>query len=312
MFPRIIKFLLVFNFIIFTLSGCGGDSNTYQTANDPYHNADGTPTVFARFDASTLPLPNDLTWAADNDPRVNLPLANDGSELDQLKQIINAQPNLLGLSPNMFLTLPVTGAVNSNTLNLVVFRTDDPNLPNFLGALAVNDLASAAGFLASMEIRTETDFIILDDFTSGVVKLLPKTPFTPGAAYAVVVKSGLLDGNGNLVASSFTMEALKSTAPFSSDSPLFKFETLRAALNDGATSLFSIIEAVTAVKTGAAWTRDDVLVTWTFHTADYTLSLTPTIAGAETVDYPGGATPFTQTTANLKVLSAGFTTNNIT
>lgn len=304
-----------FVLLALSLTACGGgDSGITDTSNNPLVTDGGTPTVFAQLDATTLPLPNDVTWAADGDPRVDLPLANDGSELDQLKQIINAQPNLLGLSPNMFLTLPLTGDVDSSTLNLLIFRTDDPLLPTLLGALQAGDLVAAGNALAQMELRDQTDFIILDDFASGVVKLLPKTPFTPGAAYAVAVKNVLLDSNGYPAASSFTMQALKSTTPFPAGSPYAPFESLRAALNDGQTALFNIIAGVTGVKfPGASWTRDDVLVTWTFHTADNTLSLTPTTAGAETVNYPvtGGPDPFSMTTASLKGLSALTVNNNL-
>ncbi|PNU19543.1 hypothetical protein C2E25_11960 [Geothermobacter hydrogeniphilus] len=294
-----------------SLAACGGDSGNTQTGSNALLTEGGTPIVYAQLDATTLPLPNDVTWAADGDPRVDLPLANDGSDLDQLKQLINAQPNLLGLSPNMFLTLPLTGTVDSSTLDLLIFRTDDPQLPALLTALATGDTAGVGAALALMEFRDQTDFIIQDDFTSGVIKLLPKQPFTPGAAYVVVVKNSLLDSNGYPAASSFTMTALKSTTPFDATSPFFPFENLRAAFNDGPQPLFDIIAGVTAAKTGAPWTRDDILVTWTYHTADYTLSLTPTTAGAETVDYPGGVAPFSQTTASLKGLSAITTNNNL-
>ena len=51
-----------------------------------------------------------------------------------------------------------------------------------------------------------------------------------------------------------------------------------------------------------------MLVLWTFHTADKTLSLTPTVAGADVVPYPaGGVDPFALTGAALKGVTAGFT-----
>ncbi|ORJ63579.1 hypothetical protein B5V00_01545 [Geothermobacter hydrogeniphilus] len=303
-----------------SLAACGGDSGNTQTGSNALLTEGGTPIVYAQLDATTLPLPNDVTWAADGDPRVDLPLANDGSDLDQLKQLINAQPNLLGLSPNMFLTLPLTGTVDSSTLELLIFRTDDPQLTALLTALATGDTAGVVTALGLMEFRDQTDFIIQDDFTSGVIKLLPKQPFTPGAAYVVVVKNSLLDSNGYPTASSFTMTALKSTTPFDATSPFFPFENLRAAFNDGPQALFDIIAGVTAAKTGIPWTRDDILVTWTYHTASYTFSLTPTAPApalstttSPTVDYPvaGGTDAFAQTTASLKMLSTKTTTNNL-
>jgi len=53
----------------------------------------------------------------------------------QLKLLINSK-QILGLSPNMFLTLPLTDPVKSSTLDLLIFRTDDPHLPALLLAVA--------------------------------------------------------------------------------------------------------------------------------------------------------------------------------
>ena len=300
--------------LVVLLAGCGGENNDTLAGNpDPWTTPGGTARVFASFDASVLPLPNDVTWAADGNPAVDLPAsADDSPEMAQLKQLVNAQ-GILGLSPNMFLTLPLTDAVDSSTLELLVFRIDDPNLLNALFAAAQTNPAGVPAALAALDYRTQADFVIVDDFNNGVVKLLPKTPFTPGAGYAVVAKSGLLDVNGYPVTSSFTMRALKTTTPFAEDSPYFSFEALRAAFNDGSSALFTVVGGVTNVLSAgtAPWTRDDVLVMWTFHTAAHTLSLTPTALGAATVGYPDGLTdPFALTTAGLKgLVSMAFTTN---
>ncbi|WP_020676066.1 alpha/beta fold hydrolase [Geopsychrobacter electrodiphilus] len=311
--------LVVFGLLL--LGGCGSDNNATNTAgSDPRITNGGTATVFARFDASTLPLPNDVAWAANNpaycpNGQVCLPPAvGDSAEMAGLKQLVNAQA-IPGLSPNMFLTLPLTGAVDSSTLNLLVFRIDDSALLTDLFAAAQAQPPNPAAIgaaLAALDYRTQTDFVIVNDLTSGVVKLLPKTPFVPGAGYAVVAKQGLMDSNGYEAVSSFTMTALKSQTPFAADSPYASFEALRAAFNDGPTALFTIVGGVTNVLSGGAapWTRSDVLVMWTFHTAADTLSLTPTTPGADTVAYPDGVIdPFNLTTAALKAGSVGFTTN---
>jgi len=302
------------------LAGCGGENNDTNTlGTDPRVTSGGTETVFAKFDATSLPLPNDVAWAttdpnpADGVTQVYLTSSEgDSPEMAGLKQLVNAQA-LPGLSPNMFLTLPLSGAVDSSTLELLIFRTDDPQLPALLGALAQGDNAAAGAAAASMEFRSQSDFEIVDDFAHGVVKLLPKTPFTPGAAYAVVVKTGLLDSNGFAASSSFTMRALKSTTPFSADSPYAKFENLRAAFNDGQTALFSVVAGVSAVAKGSSWSKDKVLVMWTFHTSDRTLSLTPTDPEKATVAYPtvdGDA--FAVETATFKGLSSMITANSLT
>lgn len=302
------------------LAGCGGENNDTNTlGTDPRVTSGGTETVFAKFDAASLPLPNDVAWATtDPDPTDGVtqvflaPSADDSEEMAGLKQLVNAQA-LTGLSPNMFLTLPLSGEVDSSTLELLIFRTDDPQLPTLLGALAQGNNTAAAAAAATMEFRNQSDFVIVDDFAHGVVKLLPKTPLTPGAAYAVVVKTGLLDRNGFAASSSFTMRALKSTTPFSADSPYAKFENLRAAFNDGQTALFSVVAGVSAVATGSSWSKTNVLVMWTFHTADRTLSLTPTDAEKATVAYPtADADAFAVESATLKGLSSLITANNLT
>ncbi len=77
----------------------------------------------------------------------------------------------------MFLTVPVSGAVDASTLELLVFRTDDPQLPALLNGLNTGDLAAVGTALAQMEIRTASDFMVVPG--AGVIKLLPHTPFTP-------------------------------------------------------------------------------------------------------------------------------------
>jgi len=296
---------------LFLLAGCGSDNTATNTAgSDPRLTPGGTDTVFAQFDASVLPLPNDVTWAADGDPAVDLPLAHDGSELDQLKTLVNAQ-GILGLSPNMFLTIPLTGEVDSSTLAVQVFRVDDATLLNNLFVAAQTNPTGVPAALAALDYRTQDNFVVVDDFTSGVIKLLPKTPFVPGAGYAVVVGPGLTDSNDYPAVSSFTMQALKSHVPFATDSPYYSFEDLRAAFNDGPSALFTVVEGVTSITSNNLdpWTSDKVLVMWTFHTAASTLSLTPTAAApANVVTYPdGGSNGFTDTTLALYgTVSANF------
>ena len=299
------------------LAGCGGDnSGTNTLGSDPYLTDGGTPQIFALFDPGpqVMPLPNDVVWMADGDPEVEISADPNDPQMSQLAALVNAQ-GLLGLSPNMFLTVPVSGAVDPATLDLLVFRTDDPHLGDLLSALATGDLAGAGTALAQMEIRTAADFIVATG--PGVLKLLPKTPFTPGAAYAVVVQHTLKDSHGFLVDSSIAMRALKSPEPFDADSPFLSLEALRAAFNDappGQPSLFDVVGAVSSMATAAhtPWTRDDVLVLWTFHTADKTLSLTPTTAGADTVPYPaGGVDPFALTGAALKGVNDAFTADTL-
>lgn len=301
------------------LAGCSGDNNGTNTlGSNPYVTEGGTPQVFALFDPGpqVMPLPNDVVWAA-NDPQVCAPgtvclppTAGDAAEMAQLKALVNAL-ELPGLSPNMFLTVPVSGAVDASTLEFLVFRTDDPALPALLTGLATNDLAAVQGALGQMEIRNQDDFVVAQG--AGVLKLLPKTPLVPGVAYAVAVRSTLTDSLGYPVTPSITMRALKSTEPFTADSPYLQLESLRAAFNSGTPSLFDVVQGVSGAATGTPWGRDDVLVLWTFHTADSTLSLTPTTAGAEVVPYPaGGVDPFALTEAALKGVSAGFTANDLT
>jgi len=228
-----------------------------------------------------------------------------------LKQLVNAQ-GILGLSPNMFLTVPLTGEVDSSTLALQIFRIDDAALLNDLFVAAQTSPGDVPAALLALDYRTQANFVVVDDISSGVIKLLPKTPFVPGAGYAVVVGPGLTDSNGYPAVSSFTMQALKSDSPFAQDSPYYSFENLRAAFNDGPSALFPLVANFTNVSSGTLdpWTSDDVLVMWTFHTSSYTLSLTPTTPSADTVDYPdGGPDPFNLTTAALKAASSGFTTN---
>ena len=296
------------------LGGCGSDNNDTNTlGSDPYVTEGGTARVMAYFDPGPqiMPLPNDVVWLADGDPQVELaPAAGDSAAMAQLKALVGAQ-GLLGLSPNMFLTVPVSGSVDTSTLEFLVFRTDDPQLPALLTALATNNAAGIQAALAAMEIRTRNDFVIGGG--SGVVKLLPKKPFKPGSAYAVAVRSTLKDSLGYAVTSSITMRALKTTTPFAADSPYYKLEALRAGFNSGNPSLFGIVQGVSGAATGNAWSRNDVLVLWTFHTAASTLSLTPTTAGAETVPYPTAAgNAFLGTNAAFKGLSTSFTANNLT
>lgn len=320
------------------LGACAsGDNDDVKTAGaDPYVTEGGTTRVFAQTEPGieTFPMPNDLVWLADGDECVELEIEPDDTEaVVQLKTLVNltADPTgecpeegvLKGLSPAMFLTVPVTGAVDPDTAEAFVFRLDDPQLPAVLGALAQGNLQAAGAALAQMEIRTTAAQAFVAGTSHGVLKLLPKTPFTPGARYAAVLKTTLEDAQGFAVNPSFGMTALKSTEPFGSTFPYARFEPLRAAFNEADTStapptpaLFDIVAAVTGVYfQGAAWTRDDVLALWTFHTADLTVSLTPTAANpaARVLAYPDGdSDPFAGFTGQLRSVSAGFEANQVT
>lgn len=246
--------------IALLLGACSaGNSDTETAGTDPYVTEGGTPTVFAEFEPGiqVMPMPNDVVWKADADPAdpaIQLPAEG---ALAPLVPVINAM-DLRGLSPNMFLTVPVTGRVDPATLQAFVFRLDGQEMP-----------------------RTRASFEVVEDpiddgdpaTPAGVVKLLPKAPFTPGAFYAVAIKMGLKDAEGFDVQPSFTMRALKQTAPFAEDSPFRSLEALRLNFNEG--GLFAGLAQATGAVLGTPWTRDDVLVLWTFHTASATLDLAP-------------------------------------
>ncbi|RMG87990.1 MAG: hypothetical protein D6708_12185, partial [Candidatus Dadabacteria bacterium] len=200
----------------------------------------GTAKVTAVYDPTheVMPLPNDLVWLADGDPEVELALGPDADPtLAQLAQVIGAL-NLQGLSPNMFLTVPFTGAVDESTLDLLVFRLDAEELP-----------------------RTQADFLVQEQ--TDLLKLVPKTPFSAGGYYAVAVKTGLLDENGFPVEPSPVMNALKSKSSLEGTA-FAALEDLRAGFD---AQLFPALQA------NFGWDRSDVLLLWTFHTADATLTL---------------------------------------
>jgi hypothetical protein len=244
------------------LGACSyGNDDTDTLGTDPYVTEGGTPRVFAQFEPGVqiMPLPNDVVWAADADPAdpgVQLPASG---ALAQLAPVINSL-GLLGFSPNMFLTVPVTGEVDPATLQAFVFRLDGQD------------------FRTSANFQVIADPIVDNDPTTpaGVLKLLPNTPFAPGAFYAVAIKMGLEDASGFAVHPSLTMQALKSPEPFSADSPFASLERLRLSFNQG--GLFDGLAQATGAVLGTPWTRSDVLVLWTFHTAAVTLDLPPDAA----------------------------------
>ncbi len=274
---RKFRFLAVVAATAVGLGACGSPSSDNLPPQPPL-SPDGTQKVFAQYDPTNevLPLPNDLVWLADGgDGTVQLPAdPNDSEELAQLKALVNAL-GLPGLSPNMFLTVPVTGEVDLDTLELRLFSLNMLEAP-----------------------RTEADFVLAQG--DGVVKLLPRTPLSPGGYYAVAVKTGLATPTGYEVGTPAVMNALKSTEPFAEDSKFYALEDLRAAYNAEGAGLFAALEA------NFGWTREDTLLLWTFHTADETLSLTPTAPEAGTLAYDD----FDGTLAGFKMLSAGTDTTS--
>ncbi|WP_025321816.1 alpha/beta hydrolase [Deferrisoma camini] len=224
------------------LAACGSppdDNVAPKPAPTPTTSA-GTPKVTALYDPTQeiMPLPNDLVWLADGDPEVELSLDADADPaLVQLAQVIEAL-GIQGLSPNMFLTIPVSGAVDESTLQLYVFRLDAQEAP-----------------------RTQADFTAVEE--DGVLKLVPKTPFSAGGYYAVAIKTGLLDENGFPVEPSPVMNALKSQESLVGTA-FERLEDLRAGFD---AQLFPALEG------NFRWSRGDVLLLWTFHTADSTLTL---------------------------------------
>ncbi len=269
---RKFRFLAVVAAAAVGMGACGSTSSDNLPPQPPL-SPDGTQKVFAQYDPTNevLPLPNDLVWLADGgDGTVQLPAdPNDSEELAQLKALVNAL-GLPGLSPNMFLTVPVTGEVDLDTLELRLFSLNMLEAP-----------------------RTEADFVLAQG--DGVVKLLPRTPLSPGGYYAVAVKTGLATPTGYEVGTPAVMNALKSTEPFAEGSKFYALEDLRAAYNAEGAGLFAALEA------NFGWTREDTLLLWTFHTADETLSLTPTAPEAGTLAYDD----FDGTLAGFKMLSAG-------
>ncbi len=239
------------------LAACGSppdDNVAPKPASTPTTSA-GTPKVTALYDPTQeiMPLPNDLVWLADGDPEVELSLDADADPaLVQLAQVIEAL-GIQGLSPNMFLTIPVSGAVDESTLQLYVFRLDAQETP-----------------------RTQADFTAVEE--DGVLKLVPKTPFSAGGYYAVAVRTGLLDENGFPVEPSPVMNALKSQESLVGTA-FERLEDLRAGFD---AQLFPALEG------NFGWSRGDVLLLWTFHTADSTLTLADeaTITAALTAGTP--------------------------
>ena len=246
---RTVKLLALSGGLALLLAACGSppDDNVEPR---PAENPGAVPKVFSLYNPAEeiMPLPNDLVWLADGDEEVELDIEPDDSqEMQLLKQLINAM-GIKGLSPNMFLTVPLSGAVDTSTLELVVFRLDDPTAEN---------------------PRTVQSFEVVQD--TGILKLAPKEPFTPGAYYAVAVRSTLRDTNGFPVAPSPVMNALKSTQSLKG-TEFEKLESLRAAYNAEG-GLFDALAQITQAALGTAWSRGDVLLLWTFHTADKTLDL---------------------------------------
>ncbi len=251
---RTVRLLALSGGLALLLAACGSPPDD-NVAPRPAENPGAVPKVFSLYDPTQeiMPLPNDLVWLADGDPEVELEVeAGDSDEMKLLKQLVNAL-NIQGLSPNMFLTVPLSGAVDTSTLELVVFRLDDPTAES---------------------PRTVQDFKAVQD--PGILKLAPKEPFTAGAYYAVAVRATLRDANGFPVEPSPVMNALKSTQSLTGTA-FEKLESLRAAYNAEG-GLFDALAQLTRSAFGTAWGRGDVLLLWTFHTADKTLALaTPEI-----------------------------------
>ncbi|GAB4246526.1 MULTISPECIES: hypothetical protein [Deferrisoma] len=239
---RTVRFLTLPLAAALVLAACGSppdDNVAAKPAPTPTTPA-GTAKVTAVYDPTReiMPLPNDLVWLADGDEEVELALGADAApELVQLAQVIEAM-GLKGLSPNMFLTIPVSGAVDESTLEVLVFRLDAQELPRTTAAFTVEE-------------------------ANGVLKLIPKNPFAAGGSYAVAVKMGLLDENGFPVEPSPVMNALKSKTSLEGTA-FAALEDLRAAFD---AQLFPALQA------NFGWDRSDVLLLWTFHTADATLTL---------------------------------------
>ncbi len=274
---RTVRLLALPAGLVFLLAACGSPPDDNVAPKPPLTSltAGGTPRVVALYDPTReiMPLPNDLVWLADGDPQVELEVeADDSDEMAQLKQLVTSL-DLLGFSPNMFLTVPVSGAVDTSSLEVIVFRLDGSEMP-----------------------RTVAGFEVLQG--DGVVKLMPKQPFTPGAYYAVAVKSTLRDADGYEVEPSPVMNALKSTEPIT-DTAFAALEDLRAGFNAPG-GLFDGLAQATQSVFGQAWDRGDTLLLWTFHTADKTLSLTPTDPEGATLAYAD----FDQRLQQFKALSS--------
>ena len=294
---RTVKLLALSGGLALLLAACGSppDDNVAPKPAPTPTTPGGTAKVFAVYDPTEeiMPLPNDLVWLADGDPEVEIAVeADDSDEMKLLKQLVSAL-NIQGLSPNMFLTVPLSGAVDTSTLELIVFRLDDPT---------------------AEPPRTVQNFEVVQD--TGILKLAPREPFTAGAYYAVAVRSTLRDANGFPVEPSPVMNALKSTQSLKGTA-FEKLESLRAAYNAEG-GLFDALAQFTQSVFGTAWGRGDVLLLWTFHTADKTLALATSEAYMQALQ-DGDLSPVTLSyddfgtfLAGLKAGSLGWQINQVT
>ncbi len=233
------------------VGACSSPGDGTRAGDGIYVTEGGTERIFAQYEpgAQVFPMPNDIVWSASGGHVYLPPDDADSPEMAFLKTSINGL-SLPGLSPNMFLTVPTTGAVNPESLNLIVFRLD--------GAKELPRLQNP-GF---------QDFVA-DTSNPNVLKLVPKEPFSPGAKYGVAVARGLLDAEGYELFPSTGMQAILSPVSLT-ETPWVNFEPLRqmyipfiAGIENATTMVFG---------PGNGWTRDDLLVIWTFTTASFTVT----------------------------------------
>ena len=246
-------------------------------ASDP--DANQSPGTLALYEAKTLdiPMPNDLVWmnsdqfgeywfsgdctppASEAGPfYVCLPPdeeADPEDDMEALKVAINDM-SLQGLSPNMYLTLPFFGEVDPATFNLITLNLSIKNPQADMKMLnpAVQDFA----------VDYEKD---AEGNLTGTIKLIPNTPFSPGARHVVVLR-GATATNGDMVKPSAGMQAL-----LSEDSLLAQEE---GEVDSGLAQLEPLRVGYNGIIVGLGLPREEIQMMWTFTTAPVTLKTDPT------------------------------------
>jgi len=258
--------LLMASMIFFS---CGGSLQSTDSAPEIPANAsqfERNGLVFDPFAQNPdsplgIPFPNDIIWTssetkADEENYVYLdPSTTEDPGTRALYEAIN-QLKIKGLSPNTPIFIPLMDSIQLDIESL------NGNLKLF-DLTALNLCVLGSSTFCGLIDQTDRLTIVQDD---KYLKLYPVKPLEPGHTYAVVLRNGIKDINGNPLLSPQIYNMLESDEPLSDPN----LELLREKYKS---ELYGIAFPAINQILGENLNEETVLEAFTFTTADKTLSV---------------------------------------
>ncbi len=255
--------------VLSIISSCGGSLQSSEGAPSQVNtqNTERSYLVFDPFSKSAnqplgIPFPNDIFWASQSrgETYVNLDTSSVSDPAEKLLFEAINRLHISGLSPNTPIFIPLSSdkPLDMASLNGKFLLVD----LTVLGELSQAQSDDERKKLSSILFQNSRLYFIQD---GKYLKFYPVEPLEAGHKYLFVLLNGIKDKNGNTVLPPQVYNELEGETPLSDP----QLEVLREKYQYLYNNVFPVLSQITGIPLN----RETVLESFTFSTADKTLSV---------------------------------------